>query len=205
MAAPRMTVAQHSQAVRNVRGRGLIEISTDTFNAIEEYVRWAEGVPGKMPRAMDILTRFMSLTNLGIAQEMSYGAFDPQQRNPGQAWRIPVRRISQRYFYGWQVKRVAPGVWMLYNDSREAFYIEYGIHANPATGQTSAGRIRRPIRKLSLRRTLEAMMRTQAYHRVWSEIFVDKRAKRSRGFTQTVQSPAKGSFTGPQLGRRLPG
>lgn len=204
MAQPRMTVAQHSQFTRNVRGRGLVEISTDTFNAIEEYIRWAEGVPQKMPRAMDILSRFMSLTNLGIAQEMSRGALDPQQRNPSQAWRIPVRRISQRYFYGWQVKRISLGVWMLYNDSREAFYIEFGIHQNPATGQPASRRQRRPIRKLSLRRTLDAMMRTQAYHRVWAEIYVNKGTKISRGFTQTVQSPGKGSFAGPQLGRRLP-
>jgi hypothetical protein len=182
----------------------MVELTTDSINAIEHYIRWAESVPGQMPRAMDILCRFMALVNQGIAQEMSYGAYDPQQRNPSQAWRIPVRRISQRYFYGWRVKRVGLGVWMLYNDSREAFYIEYGIHQNPRTGQVSGRRVRRPIRKLSLKRTLEAMMRTQAYHRVWAEIYVDKHHRISRGFTQTVQSPAKGSFTGPLLGRRLP-
>lgn len=204
MALARMTTGQMTRQMRTVRGRSMVEISTDTINGIEEYVRWAESVPPRLPRAMDILTRFMSLTNLGIAQEMSYGASDPQQRNPSQAWRIPVRRISQRYFYGWQVKRVSLGVWMLYNDSREAFYIEYGIHRNPATGGVASRRQRRPVRKLSLRRTLEAMMRTQAYHRVWAEIYVDKRRKFSRGFTQTVQSAPQGSFMGPQLGRRLP-
>jgi hypothetical protein len=215
------TTGQQARSMQTVRGRGLVEITTDSINAIEEYVRWAERVPGRLPTAMDILCRFMALTNLGIAQEMSYGAYDPQNRNPSQAWRIPVRRISQRYFYGWKVKRVGFGVWMLYNDSREAYYIEYGIHRQPGSEAVSSRRIRRPIRKLSLRRTLEAMMRTTAYHRVWAEIFVDRHAKVTRGFSQTVQSPAGGhsmfqafgsaaistgggSYTGPALGRRLP-
>jgi hypothetical protein len=205
MARARLSTGAMTRQMRTVRGMGAVQISTDTFNAIEEYIRWAEAVPGRLPRAMDILTRFMSLTNLGIAQEMSYGPSDPQQRNPAMAWRIPVRRISGRYFYGWQVKRIGLGVWMLYNDSREAFFIEFGIHADPRTGEPSARRIRRPIRKLSLRRTLQAMMRTQAYHRIWAEIYVGRHRKITKGFTQTVQSPAKGSFTGPALGRRLPG
>jgi hypothetical protein len=207
--------------MRTVRGRGMVEISTETFNAIEEYIRWAEAVPARMPRAMDILARFMSLTNLGIAQQMSYGPADPQNRNPAMAWKIPVRRISGRYFYGWQVRRIAQATWMLYNDSREAYFIEFGIHRQPGSEAVSSRRIRRPIRKLSLRRTLAAMMRTQAYHRVWAEIYVDKKRKISRGFTQTVQSPAgghsmfapfgagaastgSGSFSGPAPGSHLP-
>lgn len=216
-----LSVSQQTAKMRTVNGMSAVEISTDTINAIEHYIRWAAGVPGQLPRAMDILARFMSLTNLGIAQHMSYGPSDPQNRNPTQAWRIPVRRISGRYFYGWQVKRIGIGTWMLYNDSREAYYIEYGIHRNPYDENVSSRRIRRPIRKLSLRRTLEAMMRTQAYHRVWAEIFVDKKAKITRGYSQTVQSPAGGhsmftpygaaaaspgggSMSGPMLGRRLP-
>jgi hypothetical protein len=215
------TTSQQSKAMRTVQGRGVLEISTDTINAIEDYIRWAESVPNRLPGAMNLLARMMALVNQGIAQEMSYGAYDPQNRNPSQAWRIPVRRISQRYFYGWKVKPLRGGAWMLYNDSREAYFIEFGIHRSGTTGEVSPRRIRRPIRKLSLRRTLEAMMRTKAYHRVWAEIFVDRHHKLSRGFTQTVQSPAgghsmfspfgesamspgSGSFTGPGVGRNLP-
>jgi hypothetical protein len=198
------TTGAQTRAMRTVRGRGILEISTDTINAIEDYIRWAEAVPGQMVKGMDMLSKLMALANQGIAQEMSYGAYDPQNRNPSQAWRIPVRRISEKYFYGWRVKRLGMGVYMLYNDSREAYFIEYGIHRSGTTGEVSPRRIRRPIRKLSLRRTLEAMMRTQAYHRVWAEIFVDRQRKTSHGFTQTVQSPRMGSFTGPMLGRRLP-
>lgn len=215
------TTGQMSRSMRTVQGRGAVTITTDTFNAIEQYIRWCNGVPGRLQPATDILARFMALTNQGIAQQMSYGASDPQNRNPSQAWKIPVRRISQRYFYGWKVKRVAPSTWMLYNDSREAYFIEYGIHRQPRSEIVSSRRIRRPIRKLSLKRTLEAMMRTTAYHRVWAEIFVDKQHHIGRGFTQTVQSPAgghsmfspfggaalspgSGSMAGPQIGSHLP-
>lgn len=216
----RSTSAQ-ARAMHTVRGSAF-EISQETFKALEEYILWAESVPAKMPRAMDILSQIMSLTNMGIAQEMSYGAYDPQNRNPSQAWKIPVRRISQRYFYGWKVKHLGIGTWMLYNDSREAYFIEFGIHRNPQTEQVSSRRIRRPIRKLSLRRTLEATLRTNIYHRVWGEIFIDRKAHFGRGFSQTVQSPAGGhsmfapygaaaasagfgGFGGPGVGRSLPG
>jgi hypothetical protein len=182
--------------------RGVLQISPDTFNAIEEWIRWGESVRSELitKRGMDILVRFMAYTNQGIAQRMSAGPFDPQQRLPRLAWKIPVRRITEKYYLGWKVRRIAFGTWQLYNDSREAYFIEFGIHE-------SGRRVRRPIRKMSLRRTLEYMMRTQAYHRVWCEIYANPRRgkHRSRGFTQTVQSPGMGGFTGPMLGRRLPG
>ena len=192
--------------------RSGIQITTDTFDGIEEYIRWCEHVPRQMPRAMNLLTRYMALANMGISQKMSAGPYDPQQRRPELAWRIPVRRISERYYIGWKIKRIRMGVWMVYNDSREAFFIEFGI--NPR----SSRRVRRPIRKLALKKTLVAMMRTHAYHRVWAEIYVDpNRRGRGRGFTQHVQSPVSirgnmsstvpsgmGAFTGPQTGSYLP-
>ena len=181
--------------------RGMLNISTDSFNAIEEYIRWSESIPRRMPVAMDLLVRFMAYTNQGIAQKMSAGPYDPSRKKDRElAWKIPVRRITERYYLGWKVRRIRLGTWQLYNDSREAYYIEFGIHVSPR-------RIRRPIRKMSLRRTLEAMMRTQAYHRVWCEIYANPRKGRpkSRGFTQVVQSPGMGGFTGPMLGRKLPG
>jgi len=179
--------------------RGAIQISPETFNAIEEYIRWAETSKANFPRAMDILIRFMAYTNQGIAQRMSAGPYDPTQNQPQLAWKIPVRRISEKYYLGWKVKRIGLGTWQLYNDSREAFFIEFGIHQ-------SGRRVRRPIRKLSLRRTMEFMMRTQAYHRCWCEIYANPRKgkPKSRNFIQYVQSPGKGGFSGPIMGRFLP-
>jgi hypothetical protein len=186
-----------------IEGRTGIHITLDTFNAIEEYIRWAESVPGQLPYAMDILIRFMAYTDQGYSQEYSFGPSDPAERWKQYAWKLPVRRISGRYFYGWRVQRVGLAHWRVYNDSREAFFIEFGI--NP---RGEGRRVRRPVRKLALKKTMEAMMRTHAWHRCWCEIYASprRRGKRTiKGFTQTVQSPGKGGFAGVRLGRRLPG
>jgi hypothetical protein len=179
--------------------RSMFEIDTQTFDAIEEAIRWAEGVENRLARGvhMDALVRFMAYTNLGIAQRMSAGPYDPQERTPGLAWKVPVRRITERYYLGWKVRRRGRGTWELYNNSRAAFFVEFGIH-------TSGRRVRRPVRKLSLIKTMHAMRRTQAWHRVWCDIYADPRHPRGKGFTQVVQSPGKGGFGGPMLGRILP-
>jgi hypothetical protein len=182
------------------RQQGL-HITTDTFNGIEEYIRWAQNVPREFPRAMNLLIRFMAYTDQGFSQRYSAGVYDPSGERKQFAWRVPVRRITEKYFLGWKTKRITQGVWEVYNDSRAAFYVEYGIHV-------SGDRVRRPVRKMALRKTMEAMMRTHAYHRCWCEIYANpRRGKRhvGKGFTQHVQSPGMGGFSGPMLGRRLPG
>lgn len=167
-------------------GRAFLEPDKATIDALEDAIRWAEEeVPQNLRRAMNELVFHMALMNQGIARKMSFGPYDPLMQNPGMAWRIPVRRISGAYYVGWKVKRVKEAVWQLYNDSREAYFIEFGIN------WLGAGRrVRRPIRKLSLRRTMERMMTTQAYHRTWVDIYSSPRHRhRGRGFYQIVQSP----------------
>lgn len=175
-------------------GRGgqqaFITPTAESINAIEAYIRWAEfEVPSRLPRQMDNLVKLMAILNQGVAREMSWGVSDPQEKNPSAAWRLPVRRISGRYYMGWKVRSVRQGVAELYNNSREAYFIEFGIN------WLGAGRrVRRPIRKLSLNRTMKLMMTTQAYHRIWTGIFADPRRRFNRGvgFTQIVQSPGGG-------------
>lgn len=201
-------------------GRSFLEVTPSTFDGLEEVIRWAEvEVPHLLPIKMDDLVHRMALVNQMFARKMSFGPHDPQEKSPNEAWRIPVRRISQRYYLGWKVRHRGMGWWTLYNDSREAYFIEYGISRVGASwaiaGQrqerlghrrTPVRRIRRPIRKLSLRKTMAYMLQTNAYHRVWCEIYADPHhPHRSRGFTQHVQSPGKGGFTGPLTGRTLPG
>jgi len=194
----------------------LLEPTPETFNGIEQALRWAEvEVPNYFPVYMNMLCATMALYNQGEARKMSFGPYDPHQQRPELAWRTPaegIRRISQRYYLGWKVHQKGPAHWELYNDSREAFYIEFGISQvggsrfGTRARYVPGARIRRPVRKLSLRRTLEKMMTTQAYHRIWADIYANPRTRhRGKGFTQIVQSPAMGSFGGPLLGRRLPG
>lgn len=167
--------------------RSFLEPTKETFDAIEQAIRWAEvEVPSNMRKYMNELVFHMALVNQGEARKMSFGRLDPSGIDSSSAWKIPVRRISQNYYLGWKVRQIKPAVWQLYNDSREAYFIEFGI--NWLGGNR---RVRRPIRKLSLRRTLEIMMTTSVYHRIWSDIYANPKygRHRGRGFYQIVQSP----------------
>ena len=173
------------------RGMGAITLDPSFFEAIENQIRQARRTQRGMPIAMDRLVRFMSYVHLGFAQKRSLGPVDPMQRHPQLAWKVPVRRITGRYFFGWKVKRRGLGHYEMYNDSREAFFIEFGIHRNPATGQPASRRIRRPIMKLSFMETVRFLAKTHVYHRVWSSIYFPPPGQRKgRGFLWTMQSPA---------------
>lgn len=176
---------------------GLIEPTKETINGIEAAIRWAESeVPLQLGQQMMKLTQVMAFVNQGFARKMSFGPEDPTGANSELAWKIPVRRISSRYYLGWKVRPVRGG-WQVYNDSREAYFIEYGIN-----WLGGGRRVRRPVQRLSLKKTMDYMASTQAYHRIWSEIY---RARfKTYGFEQQVQSRAMGRFTGPELGRFLP-
>jgi hypothetical protein len=176
---------------------GILEPTKETINGIEAAIRWAEyEVPMHLAEQMLKLTQLMALVNQGFARKMSFGPEDPTGANNELAWRLPVRRISGRYYLGWKVRPVRGG-WELYNDSREAYFIEYGIN-----WLGGGRRVRRPVQRLSLKQTMDYMASTMAYHRIWGEIY--RTRHKTLGFEQQVQSPAMGSFTGPMLGRFLP-
>jgi hypothetical protein len=167
-------------------GRAFVELTAESFKAIEDYVAWCENVAArKLPQAEDYMTMFLAMLAGGFAQKYSAG----MKRSPNdssRAWKMPVPRITSRYFLGWRVQRLRRGTWILTNDSREAYYIEYGIHRNPATGAVAARRIRRPIFKLTFLRTMEAVRSTALAHRVWSDILIPRAGepgKRSRNLT----------------------
>lgn len=168
---------------------GLIVPTKETINGIEAAIRWAETeVPVQLRMGMMKLTQLMAFVNQREARKYSFGPEDPGERNPALAWKLPVRRITSRYYLGWKVRPVAGG-WQLYNDSREAFFIEFGIN-----WLGGGRRVRRPVQRLSLKKTMEYMQTTQAYHRIWSEIFRLKH--QTIGFSQQVQSPGGAYITG---------
>lgn len=114
--------------------------------------------------AVDKIIGMYALISLAGAQKRSLGPVDPQMTRAAAAWKIPVRRISGMYFLGWEVKHMGIGVYMLTNNSREAYYIEFGINHVGTGAQGSNGmrlRIRRPVMKLSV---LEALKIIQATH-----------------------------------------
>lgn len=185
------------------RGKGgILEPTKETINGIEAAIRWAETeVPLQLRVGMMELCRMMAFVNQGYARKMSFGPEDPTGRNSELAWKIPVRRISSRYYLGWKVKPIRDG-WAVYNDSREAYYIEYGIN-----WLGEGRRVRRPVQRLSLKKTLEYMQSTQSYHRIWAEIF--RYRGHTIGFSQQIQSPGvmrggPGIGFAPSVGRNLP-
>lgn len=160
----------------------VFRINDSIFHEIDDWIRAAE-VSGRNVRfGMEALTMLLARTNQAFAQEMSRGPLDPRgTRYPDAAWKVPVRRITSRYYKGWKVKRLAPGVWMLYNFTREAYFIEFGINhvgqgfeVSYRDGRTyikGSRRVRRPIRKMSLIRTLKFVDQTRAGERVWEVIW----------------------------------
>jgi hypothetical protein len=186
--------------------RQVFEIREDHFNSVESWIRAAERSGQNIRYGLNVFAMLAARTDQAFSQQMSRGPIDPQERNPGAAWKLPVRRITGKYYRGWKVKRLAPAVWIVYNDTREAYFIEYGINhigSSYVSGRGGARyaknsrRVRRPVRKLALIKTLRAMDRSQAGHRVWEVIWSPFRGPRyegSRGapgtagdFVQSVQ------------------
>jgi hypothetical protein len=114
-----------------------------------------------------------------VGQSSGPSTPQPRYKHDDAAWKIPVRRITENYYNGWKVKRIAPSLWALINDSREAFFIEFGIHPSGMRVEGKGGkyylkgsrRVRRPIRKLSLKRTLAFVDQSRAGALVWEQIF----------------------------------
>lgn len=163
-------------------------ISPDTYRYIDDWIAAAEASGRNTQLGMDAMVNLLARTNQAIAMRMSAGPVDPQMRNPQAAWKTPVRRITSRYYKGWKVQRLAPGAVILYNDSREAYFIEFGINhvgqgfeVTYRDGRTyikGSNRVRRPIRKLSLIATLKFVDQTKAGERVWEMIFAPFRSGR---------------------------
>jgi hypothetical protein len=178
--------------------RAITEITPRTVSGLEGFIRWCESeVPKYVPYAMDQLVHYMALVNQSEARKMAYGPYDPSGKDTSLAWRTPaqgIRRISQAYYLGWRVKKRGFGHYILFNETPEAYFIEFGISQVGFGGtghrHVPARRIRRPVRKLSLLKTMDFMKTTQAYHRIWVDCFKSRHTY--LGFTQDVQSPAGG-------------
>lgn len=153
----------------------IFRIKPSTFNEIDDWIHAAEASGRNAQFGLDALAMLLARTNQAFAMEMSRGPVDPRAFNRAAAWKIPVRRITSRYYKGWKVRRMAPGVWMLFNDTREAWFIEFGIHPHSIRASESGtvfdARVRRPIRKLSLIRTLKFADESRVGGRIQEQIF----------------------------------
>jgi hypothetical protein len=131
------------------------------YDVVEEFLQDFRYAPMQFQYGEAAMVMLLAKTSQGFAQSMSRGPVDPLQKNPAAAWRIPVRRISSRYYQGWKVRRLAPNIWEVYNESREAFFIELGIHPS----STPRKRPRR-IRTHAYIKTLQFAKQTNMAHRI---------------------------------------
>jgi hypothetical protein len=119
-----------------------IVITDQFFRDVNNFIRDNESSMRRFNYGMDFLVQLLARTAHGYAQKLSAGPVDPQGRRRDLAFQLPVRRITGRYYFGWKIKKISMGIWLVYNDSREAYFIEYGIHP-------SGRRVRRPVSKLT--------------------------------------------------------
>jgi hypothetical protein len=147
-------------------GMGLFTISRKTFENLEQFIRDNEASAAKAQVGIDLLTRLMALTIKGFAQEKAAGPVAARHRsNPAFANRIPVQRISGKYFAGWTQRKMGHAHWMVYNDAKEAWLIEYGVF------QVT----RRPILKMSVIDMLRFIQTTRAGERFLDSILAPRR------------------------------
>lgn len=172
-------------------------ISLNTFRQLENFMDDVQGSKEKMTQGIDMLVRTMILVTKGIAQKKSGGPVAPRQRSvPALAHRIPVQRITGRYFAGWTQRKIGNGHWILYNDVAEAYLIETGLYQ----------RIRRPILKLSVIGMLRFIQSTRTADRFMDYVLAPRRDPRGRfqSFgTRISGSSVLGGMAGPS--GKLPG
>ena len=172
------------------------QISRKTFERLEDWMRDNEASIEKSRLGMDTLVRMCILVVKAEAQKRTMGPVAPRRRsNPALAYRIPVQRITGRYFAGWTVRRVRFGAWVIYNEERAAYMVEFGI------GQ----RVRRPVLKLSVIAMLKFIQTTRTAERFAEYVLAPRRSPqgRFRSFDQRVGSLVVGMGPGAVTGRSV--
>jgi hypothetical protein len=170
-------------------------ISRRTFESLEQWIRDNEASAVKARTGLDTLVRLCILVVKAEAQKRTMGPVAPGRRsNPALAYRIPVQRITGRYFAGWTIRRMRFGAWMIYNESRAAYVVEFGI------GQ----RVRRPILKMSVIGMLKFVQTTRTAERFAEYIMAPRRSPqgRFRSFDARVGGLVVGMGAGPVVGSR---
>lgn len=135
------------------------KITLESIRQIEDYILDNKASIDKLHYGLDTLIRVLINIVQMEARKRSQGPVAPRYRSvPAFAFKIPVQRITGRYYQGWTIRRVRNAHWMLYNDVYEAWLIESGLYM----------RTRRPILKMSFMAMLKFIQTTRT-----AESFVD--------------------------------
>jgi len=172
---------------------GGMGINRRTFIELDNLIRDLEYNRKAFRQGENILIHMLAKAHQGIAQRKSAGMVSPSGE-AGRPWGIPVRRITGAYYRGWKVRRLGHAMWMTYNDSREAYFIEFAI--NPR----ATGAVRRPILKMSAVATLRFVQRTRLIERFTKSTIGATRNERGqyRSFMARMQGSSLLGVAGPQ-------
>lgn len=136
-----------------------MQITLASIRSIEDYILDNRHSIDKLRYGTDVLIRVLANIVKSEAQRRSGGPVAARHRsNPALAFKIPVQRITGRYYAGWTLRRVRNAHWMVYNEAYEAWLIETGLYQ----------RVRRPILKLSVIAMLRFIQSTRT-----ADSFVD--------------------------------
>lgn len=153
------------------RTPGAFTFTRRTFESIENAILDNQASVKKMDTGIDLLVRSCILVVKGYAQRSSAGPVAPHKRSvPALAFKIPVQRITGAYYAGWTQRKLGMGHWVVYNDTTEAYLIEYGIFQ----------RARRPILKMAALDMLRFIQTTRTAERFMDYVLAPRRNERGQ-------------------------
>jgi hypothetical protein len=171
--------------------RTSLRIDRKFFKQLEDLTLDNNASMQRAREGMDLLVRYTILIVKAGAQARAQGPVAPHRRSrPELAYRIPVQRITGRYFAGWHLRRLGQGRWLLYNDTVESYLIEYGMYQ----------RVRRPILKLSVISMLRFVQTTKTGELLVDSILSSRRDARGkfRSFNSRLRGSSVLNQAGPQ-------
>lgn len=146
-------------------------ITLASIKSIEDFILDNKASRDKLHYGVDTLIRALASITLQEARNRSAGPVAPRHRSVAAlAFKIPVQRITGAYYAGWTLRRVRNAHWMVYNDSHEAWLIEYGIHQ----------RQRRPILKMSVVAMLKFIQTTRTAESFIDSVLAPRRSSKGR-------------------------
>ena len=153
---------------------GAVGLSTETFREIDELISALRTGSREWGAAMDLGAQALAMASKGIVQSYYRGVvIRPQDaRRVPSTFAIPVRRVTQATYKGWRTRRIAPGVWELFNEERGAYMVEKGIYRGGNGGR------RRPVLKMSAVATLRFVQRSRFGNRIMAETFGNLRTNK---------------------------
>lgn len=154
---------------------GAMGLTPASLNELETLISSLKRGSREFDTAMHVAAEMMAKITQGHAERLYRG---PQMNALGARliksdFAIPVRRVTGRTLAGWKVKMVRRGAWELYNETRGAYMVEFGI-------VRGGGGVRRPILKMAGNAALETAMATRLGQRIYGKTFGELQMNRGK-------------------------